>query len=111
LTAIIGVALDGYPIYGGPIYGCPDSNGAVITTAQLDPCNGITSATPEFPNGASYYVLPLNVIGYQSSIGCYHGTVSQTLMAQAYKRHCDMTTYQPGQRRKVSLPTDQGNCI
>jgi len=28
-------------------------------------------------------------------------------MAQAYKRHCDRTTDQPGQKRKVSLRTDQ----
>jgi len=53
---IIGVALDGFPIYGGR-----DINGTVITVSQLDACNGITSATPEFPSGAYHYVLPLNV--------------------------------------------------
>ena len=88
---ILGIALDGYPIYGGR-----DINGNLVTTAQLDSCNGITSPTPEFPEGAYHYVLPLNVTSYQSSIGCYTGTVAAGQMAQAYRRHCDMRTMLSG---------------
>ena len=68
---IVGVALDGYPVYGGR-----DLQGRVISTAQLDACNGITSATPEFPDGVYHDVLPEGVTGAQSSIGCYSGSVS-----------------------------------
>jgi len=88
---IIGIALDGYPIYGGR-----DINGNVITTSQLDACNGITSATPEFPSGAYHYVLPLNVTSYQSSIGCYTGTVSATTLAEAAKKQCNMKAFNQG---------------
>ena len=75
---IIGIALDGFPIYGGR-----DVNGAVITVSQLDACNGITSATPEFPNGAYHYVLPEGVTTLQSSLRCYSGSVSAALLATA----------------------------
>jgi len=66
---LIGFALDGFPIYGGR-----DVNGKVISVSQLDACNGITSATPEFPNGAYHYVLPVGVTGTHSSLNCYAGT-------------------------------------
>ena len=66
---LIGVAADGFPIYGGR-----DSSGNVITLAQLDECNGMTSATPEFPNGVYHYVLPEGVTSFQSSLRCYSGT-------------------------------------
>lgn len=66
---ILGFALDGFPIYGGR-----DINGNVISVSQLDACNGITSPTPEFPNGAYHYVLPIGVTGAQSSLHCYAGT-------------------------------------
>jgi len=75
---LIGIALDGYPVYGDR-----DMNGNVITVAQLDSCNGITSATPEFPNGVYHYVLPEGVSTAQSSMQCYAGTVSQNLVARA----------------------------
>jgi hypothetical protein len=65
---IIGFALDGFPIYGGR-----DINGNVISVSQLDACNGITSATPEFPNGAYHYVLPIGVTSGRSSLDCYAG--------------------------------------
>jgi len=84
---IIGVALDGYPIYGGR-----DINGAVITPSQLDACNGITSATPEFPDGAYHYVLPIGVTSKYASINCYAGTVSSEKVAAAQKLGCDMKT-------------------
>lgn len=84
---IIGIALDGFPIYGGR-----DINGSVITVSQLDGCNGITSATPEFPNGAYHYVLPIGVTSKYASINCYSGTVSQQTMAAAHKLACNMKT-------------------
>ena len=82
---IIGFALDGFPVYGGR-----DVNGNVISVSQLDSCNGITSATPEFPSGAYHYVLPIGVTGKQSSLNCYTGTVTQTQMASAKKLMCIM---------------------
>jgi hypothetical protein len=75
---IIGVALDGFPIYGGR-----DIQGQVITTAQLDACNGITSATPEVPSGVYHYVLPEGVSSERSSMGCYSAAVSAQTVAQA----------------------------
>lgn len=82
---IIGVALDGYPIYGGR-----DISGNVVAASSLDACNGITSATPEFPSGAYHYVLPLNTTTAQSSIGCYTGTVGTTITAWAQQLKCNM---------------------
>lgn len=84
---IIGIALDGFPIYGGR-----DINGNVISVSQLDTCNGITSPTPEFPNGAYHYVLPIGVTTKNASINCYSGTVSMAVMAEASKRACNMKT-------------------
>lgn len=82
---IIGIALDGFPIYGGR-----DINGALVDVTKLDACNGITSPTPEFPSGAYHYVLPIGVTTSQVSINCYRGTVSGTTMAQARKLACNM---------------------
>jgi len=87
---IIGVALDGFPIYGGR-----DANGKVVDPTTLDACNGITSATPEFPAGAYHYVLPIDANGNalttkQSSINCYAGTGSATLSAEMKKLGCKM---------------------
>ncbi len=82
---IIGIALDGYPIYGGR-----DVNGNIVAASSLDACNGITSATPEFPSGAYHYVLPLNTTTAQSSIGCYSGTVGTTITAWARQLKCTM---------------------
>jgi hypothetical protein len=82
---IIGIALDGYPVYGGY-----DNTGAQVQVSQLDGCNGITSATPEFPNGAYHYVLPVGVTTKYSSLNCYTGTVSTTLMAEMKKKACRM---------------------
>jgi hypothetical protein len=64
---IIGVALDGFPIYGDR-----DIKGRQITVNKLDKCNGITSKTPEFPKGIYHYVL-LNVASARSSLRCFHG--------------------------------------
>jgi hypothetical protein len=84
---IIGVALDGFPIYGGY-----DINGNVIAVSQLDACNGITSATPEFPDGAYHYVLPIGVTSKYASINCFSGTVSSGAQAAAKKLACNMKT-------------------
>jgi len=70
---IIGLAFDGFPIYGDR-----DINGKQITKAKLDRCNGITSATPEFPNGIYHYVL-LKTKDSRSSIRCFSGTVDSSL--------------------------------
>jgi hypothetical protein len=67
---IIGLALDGFPVYGNR-----DISGAEVSVAQLDDCNGITSATPEFPNGVYHYVLP-KVTDASSSMRCYKGAVA-----------------------------------
>jgi len=67
---IIGVAFDGYPIYGDR-----DINGKQLTASDLDQCSGITSATPEFPKGTYHYVL-LKSNNATSSIRCFSGEVT-----------------------------------
>lgn len=64
---IIGYAFDGFPVYGDR-----DINGAQIKPETLDECNGIESATPEFPDGIYHYVM-LEVATKQSTIRCLHG--------------------------------------
>ena len=71
---LIGIAFDGFPIYGDR-----DIHGKKVKASQLDKCNGITSATPEFPNGIYHYVL-LNTKTSDSSIRCFHGTVDSSLL-------------------------------
>ncbi len=73
---IIGVAFDGFPIYGAR-----DIKGRRISTSKLDTCNGITSATPEFPKGIYHYVLP-GTTNARSSIRCFHGKVRSALITQ-----------------------------
>jgi hypothetical protein len=72
---MIGVAFDGFPIYG-------DRNlkGKQVKQSQLDACNGITSKTPEFPHGIYHYVL-LNVASSRSSMNCLHGRFSRATAA------------------------------
>jgi hypothetical protein len=69
---IIGFALDGFPIYGDR-----DNKGKQVTAKKLDKCNGINSATPEFPKGIYHYVL-LSTLDARSSIACFHGEVDAT---------------------------------
>ena len=69
---IIGVAFDGFPIYGDRAL-----DGSKIAASQLDECNGITSATPEYPKGIYHYVL-LNTKDSTSSIRCFAGTSTIT---------------------------------
>ena len=66
---IIGFALDGFPIYGDR-----DNKGKQVTAKNLDKCNGVNSATPEFPKGIYHYVL-LGTADARSSIFCFHGEV------------------------------------
>ena len=47
--ALVGVLLDGYPIYG------PVENGKSLTSAELDAAHGHTTATREFPAGIYHY--------------------------------------------------------
>jgi hypothetical protein len=74
---ILGIAFDGFPIYGDR-----DIDGNQLTAADLDACNGITSSTPEFPNGVYHYVL-LDVADAASSIRCFSGVVDDSLMSSA----------------------------
>jgi hypothetical protein len=69
---IIGFALDGFPIYGDR-----DIKGKQLTAKNLDQCNGIYSATPEFPKGIYHYVL-LPTADVRSSIACFHGEVDSS---------------------------------
>lgn len=69
---LIGIAFDGYPIYGDR-----DITGKQLTAADLDGCSGITSATPEFPQGVYHYVL-LPTTNATSSIRCFTGKVTIT---------------------------------
>ncbi len=94
---IIGIAADGFPIYGNK-----DMSGNTVTLAQLDECNGITSATPEFPGGVYHYVLPEGVTGFQSSLRCYSGTVTPLQMAALKSQGvCEAPSAQ--KRRKAEL--------
>ena len=72
---ILGIAFDGFLIYGDK-----DINGKLVTSAQLDACNGITSATPEFPAGVYHYVLTQEKSN-RSTINCFAGTPAITQSA------------------------------
>ena len=70
--ALIGVLLDGYPVYG------PMENGALVTTSSLDAAHGHFAATHEFPQGIYHYHTTsdapyINGSGFAGS----PGTVSQ----------------------------------
>ena len=69
---VIGFALDGFPIYGDR-----DIKGKQLTAKNLDQCNGIYIATPEFPKGIYHYVL-LGTADVRSSIACFHGVVDSS---------------------------------
>jgi len=73
---IIGIALDGFLIYGAK-----DINGKIVPSSALDECNGITSPTPEFPDGIYHYVLP-GTADATSSIRCFHGVVDMSQIQQ-----------------------------
>lgn len=73
---IIGIALDGFLIYGAN-----DINGKPVPSSSLDKCNGINSPTPEFPKGIYHYVLP-GTTDATSSIRCFHGIVDTSQIQQ-----------------------------
>lgn len=73
---IIGVALDGFLIYGAN-----DINGKAVPSSALDECNGVNSPTPEFPDGVYHYVLPGSADA-TSSIRCFHGKVDVSQIQQ-----------------------------
>jgi hypothetical protein len=75
---LIGVALDGFPIYGDK-----DMNGQTIAPQRLDACNGIASPTPEFPQGVYHYVLPSGVKEHNASMRCYSGDLPRKELAVA----------------------------
>lgn len=74
-SAMIGVLLDGFPIYGPQ-----GTDGTTVTNSDLDACSGHISATPEFPEGVYHYHLTTEEAPY--SIDCYHGVVDPALTAQ-----------------------------
>lgn len=75
---IIGIAFDGFPIYGDR-----DINGDMIDPGLLDECNGLESPTPEFPDGIYHYVL-LEVATEQSTVRCLHGVLAAPLADYQY---------------------------
>lgn len=48
-AALVGVLLDGYPVYG------PMENGRILSSSDLDAAHGHTGPTKEFPNGIYHY--------------------------------------------------------
>ncbi|MDP3276953.1 MAG: YHYH protein [Deltaproteobacteria bacterium] len=87
---ILGIAADGFPVYGNR-----DIHGAEVTLAQLDECNGITSATPEFPAGVYHYVLPATTTA-ASAMRCYRGRVATTGAGMAMGMGMGMGMMPPG---------------
>ena len=63
-AALIGVLLDGFPVYG-----TIDENGSA--PSDLDSCNGHTGVTTDFPQGIYHYHVT-SAPPYIS--GCFHGT-------------------------------------
>lgn len=60
---MMGVLLDGFPIFG------PQGDGGIIiTNADLDECSGHVGVTPEFPEGIYHYHLTTTQAPY--SIDC-----------------------------------------
>jgi hypothetical protein len=71
-SAMIGMLLDGFPIYGPQGEG-----GTIVQNADLDQCSGHVGPTPEFPKGIYHYHLTTEEAPY--SIDCYHGVVDASL--------------------------------
>ena len=74
-STMIGVLLDGFPIYGPQ-----GKNGVIVTNADLDECSGHVEVTPEFPNGIYHYHLTTQEAPY--SVDCYRGEVDASVSAQ-----------------------------
>ena len=67
-STMIGVLLDGFPVYG------PQDNGGDAPN-DLDECHGHVGSTPEFPDGIYHYHLIESDV---YSVRCYHGVVAAT---------------------------------
>ena len=74
-STLIGVLLDGFPVYGNA-----GANGTPVTNADLDICSGHIGATPEFPDGIYHYHLTTDAAPY--SIDCYRGVLASGATAQ-----------------------------
>lgn len=66
--ALVGILLDGFPVYG------PYENGVQVTNSDLDDYHGHTSATADFPNGIYHYHITsedpyINGSGYYGTSG------------------------------------------
>lgn len=92
---IIGVAWDGFPVYGDR-----NAKGKKVKPGALDACNGIKSATPEFPKGIYHYVL-LDVQTAQSSPACLSGTPTDGV--PIVPRDSEQAQQAQGQSRAVDL--------
>jgi YHYH protein len=98
---LIGVAFDGFPIYGDRAM-----NGSKIEATQLDTCNGITSSTPEFPNGIYHYVL-LDTKDSTSSIRCFSGKSNITMRMPGMRRPRRDRAGRPPLGRPPATPPDE----
>lgn len=94
-SRMIGIAFDGYPIYGPR-----DLKGKKVPVRKLDRCNGIFSRTPEFPKGIYHYILP-GTSDQTSSIRCFRGEVDPDLITQ-------MPAMGPGQGPPPGAPPQPG---
>jgi len=70
--ALVGVLLDGYPVYG------PMENGKLVRTSDLDAAHGHFGATKEFPTGVYHYHTTsdapyINGSGFAGSPGTVSG--------------------------------------
>ena len=74
-STLIGVLLDGFPVYGNA-----GANGTPVTNADLDVCSGHIGTTPEFPDGIYHYHLTTDAAPY--SINCYRGVLASGATAQ-----------------------------
>ncbi len=68
-STMIGVMLDGFPIYGPT-----DEDGVAVDRADLDECNGEFGPTPEFPEGIYHYHIMEDMSPYMPD--CYHGEIT-----------------------------------
>lgn len=96
---LIGVALDGFPIYGDR-----DMQGQRIDPITLDGCNGITSPTPEFPQGIYHYVLPSGVVQHHAAMRCYAGHVPARQWAAAEASGFCYSPDQAGSAGAMGMP-------
>ena len=96
---LIGVALDGFPIYGDR-----DMRGQKIDPAVLDGCSGLTSPTPEFPQGIYHYVLPSGVTQHHAAMRCYAGHVPARQWAAAEAAGFCYSPEQAGSAGPMGMP-------